>query len=142
MQGPAEKEAPAQNFRCRGEGKPFGITDLGTLGTNKIVILRNEFLGTSLFLGLCYPDPGNFVAEEGAMHTAKWNDIEGKAVTDAGAEGVTIRVLMGENVGAPTFTMRHFEESGKWDRDPSSTSPRTRSTTSKTPVRLRSRSCA
>ena len=43
------------------------------------------------------------------MHTAKWNDIEGKAVTEAGAEGVTIRVLMGENVGAPTFTMRHFE---------------------------------
>ena len=43
------------------------------------------------------------------MHTAKWSDIEGKAVTDPGAEGVTIRVLMGENVGAPTFTMRHFE---------------------------------
>ena len=43
------------------------------------------------------------------MHTAKWNDIEGKAVTEAGAEGVTIRVLMGDNVGAPTFTMRHFE---------------------------------
>ena len=43
------------------------------------------------------------------MHTAKWNDIEGKAVTDAGAKGVTIRVLMGDNVGAPTFTMRHFE---------------------------------
>ena len=43
------------------------------------------------------------------MHTAKWSDIEGKAVTDAGAEGVTIRVLMGDNVGAPTFTMRHFE---------------------------------
>ena len=43
------------------------------------------------------------------MYTAKWSDIEGKAVTDTGAEGVTIRVLMGENVGAPTFTMRHFE---------------------------------
>ena len=43
------------------------------------------------------------------MYTAKWNDIEGKAVTDTDAEGVTIRVLMGENVGAPTFTMRHFE---------------------------------
>jgi quercetin dioxygenase-like cupin family protein len=43
------------------------------------------------------------------MHAAKWSDIEGKAVTDAGAEGVTIRVLMGDNVGAPTFTMRHFE---------------------------------
>ncbi len=43
------------------------------------------------------------------MHTAKWSDVGGKAVTDPGAEGVTIRVLMGENVGAPTFTMRHFE---------------------------------
>lgn len=43
------------------------------------------------------------------MHTAKWSDIEGKTVTDPEAEGVTIRVLMGENVGAPTFTMRHFE---------------------------------
>ena len=43
------------------------------------------------------------------MHTAQWKDVEGKAVTDAGAEGVTIRVLMGDNVGAPTFTMRHFE---------------------------------
>ena len=43
------------------------------------------------------------------MHVAKWSDIEGKTVTDPGAEGVTIRVLMGDNVGAPTFTMRHFE---------------------------------
>ncbi len=43
------------------------------------------------------------------MHSAKWDDIEGTKVTDPGAEGVTIRVLMGENVGAPTFTMRHFE---------------------------------
>jgi len=43
------------------------------------------------------------------MHTAKWSEIEGKAVTDPGAKGVTIRVLMGDNVGAPTFTMRHFE---------------------------------
>ena len=43
------------------------------------------------------------------MHAAKWSDVEGKTVTDPGAEGVTIRVLMGDNVGAPTFTMRHFE---------------------------------
>lgn len=43
------------------------------------------------------------------MFTAAWKDVEGKAGTDPGAEGVTIRVLMGENVGAPTFTMRHFE---------------------------------
>jgi len=43
------------------------------------------------------------------MHTAKWSAIEGKPVTDPEAKGVTIRVLMGENVGAPTFTMRHFE---------------------------------
>jgi len=43
------------------------------------------------------------------MYAAQWKDIEGKTVTDPGAEGVTIRVLMGDNVGAPTFTMRHLE---------------------------------
>ena len=43
------------------------------------------------------------------MYAAQWKDVEGKTVTDPGAEGVTIRVLMGDNVGAPTFTMRHFE---------------------------------
>lgn len=43
------------------------------------------------------------------MHIASWNDVEGKPVADPGATGVTIRVLMGENVGAPNFTMRHFE---------------------------------
>ena len=43
------------------------------------------------------------------MYAAQWKDIEGKAVTDPGAEGVTIRILMGDNVGAPTFTMRHLE---------------------------------
>ena len=43
------------------------------------------------------------------MHTAQWKEIEGKTVTEPGARGVTIRVLMGDNVGAPTFTMRHFE---------------------------------
>jgi quercetin dioxygenase-like cupin family protein len=43
------------------------------------------------------------------MHIARWNDVAGKAVAEQGATGVTIRVLMGENVGAPTFTMRHFE---------------------------------
>lgn len=43
------------------------------------------------------------------MRVAKWNEVEGKTVTDEGAIGVTIRVLMGEDVGAPNFTMRHFE---------------------------------
>ena len=43
------------------------------------------------------------------MHVGCWKDVEGKAVADPGAEGVTIRVLMGDNVGAPTFTTRHFE---------------------------------
>ncbi|MBE0569380.1 MAG: cupin domain-containing protein [Deltaproteobacteria bacterium] len=43
------------------------------------------------------------------MHVARWKDVEGKTVTEAGAAGVTIRVLMGENVGAPNFTARHFE---------------------------------
>ncbi len=43
------------------------------------------------------------------MHAADWNAVEGKTVTEPGAKGVTIRVLMGENVGAPNFVMRHFE---------------------------------
>ncbi len=43
------------------------------------------------------------------MHTAKWSEVQGKTVTEPGARGCTIRVLMGDNVGAPTFTMRHFE---------------------------------
>ena len=43
------------------------------------------------------------------MHVGSWRDVEGKAVTEAGAGGVTIRVLMGDNVGAPNFTLRHFE---------------------------------
>ncbi len=43
------------------------------------------------------------------MHVGRWKDVEGKAVTEAGADGVTIRVLMGDNVGAPNFTTRHFE---------------------------------
>lgn len=43
------------------------------------------------------------------MHVAKWDEVDGKTVAEAGAEGVTIRVLMGENVGAPNFTMRRFE---------------------------------
>ncbi len=43
------------------------------------------------------------------MHVARWNEAEAKAVAEQGAEGVTIRVLMGDNVGAPTFAMRHFE---------------------------------
>jgi quercetin dioxygenase-like cupin family protein len=36
-------------------------------------------------------------------------DVEGKEVAEAGAAGVTIRVLMGDNVGAPNFITRHFE---------------------------------
>jgi len=43
------------------------------------------------------------------MHVANWKEVEGKTVTEDGADGVTIRVLMGDNVGAPTFTMRRFE---------------------------------
>jgi len=43
------------------------------------------------------------------MHIGSWTGVEGKAVTEAGAAGVTIRVLMGDNVGAPNFTLRHFE---------------------------------
>ena len=43
------------------------------------------------------------------MHVGEWAHVEGKAVREAGAKGVTIRVLMGDNVGAPNFVMRHFE---------------------------------
>jgi quercetin dioxygenase-like cupin family protein len=43
------------------------------------------------------------------MHVANWDQIEGRSVTEAGAEGVTIRVLMGDNVSAPNFVMRRFE---------------------------------
>jgi quercetin dioxygenase-like cupin family protein len=43
------------------------------------------------------------------MHVAKWNEADAKGVAEPGAEGVTIRVLMGDNVGAPNFAMRRFE---------------------------------
>lgn len=43
------------------------------------------------------------------MHVADARSVAGTPVTDEGAKGVTIRVLMGENVGAPTFAMRQFE---------------------------------
>lgn len=43
------------------------------------------------------------------MQVARWNQVEAKGVNDAGATGVTIRVLMGDNVNAPNFVMRHFE---------------------------------
>jgi quercetin dioxygenase-like cupin family protein len=42
------------------------------------------------------------------MFIAKWEEVEGKNVTDPGAKNVSIRVLMGDNVGAPNFAMRHF----------------------------------
>jgi quercetin dioxygenase-like cupin family protein len=43
------------------------------------------------------------------MHVAKWDEVEAKGVSEQGAEGVTLRVLMGENVGAPTCAMRRFD---------------------------------
>ncbi len=42
------------------------------------------------------------------MLVSRHSEVEGKPVTESGAKNVTIRVLMGENVGAPNFTMRHF----------------------------------
>ena len=42
------------------------------------------------------------------MLVSRHEEIEGKTVADAGAKGVTIRVLMGDNVDAPNFAMRHF----------------------------------
>jgi quercetin dioxygenase-like cupin family protein len=43
------------------------------------------------------------------MQVGKWSEVEAKGVSEPGASGVTIRVLMGDNVSAPTFVMRHFE---------------------------------
>lgn len=43
------------------------------------------------------------------MHIAAWNDVKTKSVTEPGARDVNIRVLIDENIGAPTFTMRRFE---------------------------------
>lgn len=43
------------------------------------------------------------------MHVGRWAEVEGKQVAEAEAVGVTIRVLMGDNVAAPNFIMRHFE---------------------------------
>ena len=42
------------------------------------------------------------------MLVSRLTEVDGKAVTDHGAKDVTIRVLMGDNVGAPNFAMRHF----------------------------------
>lgn len=44
----------------------------------------------------------------GNVHSSVWEKVEAKGVTEPGAEGVTIRVLIGESIGAPTFVMRHF----------------------------------
>ena len=43
------------------------------------------------------------------MRIAAWKNVEGKNVTEPGARGVTIRLLIDESVGAPTFAMRRFE---------------------------------
>lgn len=64
------------------------------------------------------------------MRAGRREDVEGKEVAEAGASGVTIRVLMGENVGATNFVTRHFEV------DPGGRTP------SKTPARASSPSCA
>lgn len=42
------------------------------------------------------------------MLVSRCENVEGKSVTDPGAKDVTIRVLMGDNVEAPNFAMRHF----------------------------------
>ncbi len=43
------------------------------------------------------------------MKVARLNEVESRAASEAGARGVHLRVLMGRDVGAPTFVMRHFE---------------------------------
>lgn len=56
------------------------------------------------------------------MHVSRWDAVEARPVTDPGAENVTIRILMGDNVGAPTFAMRHFSV-GKGGSTPYHTHP-------------------
>ncbi len=43
------------------------------------------------------------------MKAVQLSDVTAEAVTDEGAEGVTIRLLISEADGAPTFAMRLFE---------------------------------
>ncbi len=40
------------------------------------------------------------------MHVGRWKDVGGNPVTEAGADGVTIRVLMGDSGAPPTFVPR------------------------------------
>jgi quercetin dioxygenase-like cupin family protein len=42
------------------------------------------------------------------MQVGNWKDVTGNPVTEAGAESVILRVLMGDNVGAPNFVTRHL----------------------------------
>jgi quercetin dioxygenase-like cupin family protein len=46
---------------------------------------------------------------KGNVHAAVLKEVEAKKVTEPGADGVAIRVLIDESIGAPTFAMRHFE---------------------------------
>jgi quercetin dioxygenase-like cupin family protein len=43
------------------------------------------------------------------MHISSCNDVKAKSVTEPGAKGVSIRVLIDENMGARTFAMRRLE---------------------------------
>ena len=43
------------------------------------------------------------------MKVANINDVEAKPVDMNGAEGCTVRWMLGRQDGAPNFTMRHFE---------------------------------
>jgi quercetin dioxygenase-like cupin family protein len=45
------------------------------------------------------------------MKVASWRDVEPRPVSEPGASGVSIRVLMGQKEGAPSYVMRHFEVS-------------------------------
>ncbi len=43
------------------------------------------------------------------MRIAAWDDVKPRGVKESGARDVSIRVLIDEDVGAPTFTMRRLE---------------------------------
>ncbi len=43
------------------------------------------------------------------MKVANFSEVEARSVSEPGAKGVTLRVLMGKNVGATNYVMRHFE---------------------------------
>ena len=42
------------------------------------------------------------------MHVRRADEVEGRAMKMEGADGVTMRLMVGRSDGAPNFAMRHF----------------------------------